>query len=84
MRVEPTYCQRRVLEAIRAFWRDKGYPPAVRDLAGELDKSTSTVAWHLARLEEKGWIERDANVARSIRLTHEGRPSYDVAAIPSA
>jgi len=68
VRIEPTQRQRRVLESIRAFWEDNGYPPTVRDIADGLDLSVSTVQYHLARLEESGGILCDANVARSIRL----------------
>jgi len=64
----PTHPQLNVLRAIRAYWDTHDYAPAVRDLAAALNTSTSTVQYHLDRLEAHGWIARDANVARSIRV----------------
>lgn len=78
MRIEPTAAQQRVLDAIRTYIDAHGFAPAVRDLAAELDLSTSTVHYHLDRLADEGWIEREPDIARSIRLT-EYRPAYQTA-----
>jgi repressor LexA len=65
--------QQRILECIRDFIQERGYPPTVRDIARELGiSSTSVVDYHLKRLEQAGWIERDPRSSRGIRLTAAG------------
>jgi len=65
--------QQRILECIREFIQERGYPPTVRDIARELGiSSTSVVDYHLRRLEQAGWIERDPRSSRGIRLTPAG------------
>jgi len=65
--------QQRILECIREFIHERGYPPTVRDLARELGiSSTSVVDYHLRRLEQAGWIARDPRFSRGIRLTAAG------------
>ena len=81
MRLAPTAAQQPVLDAIREHWARNGYPPAVRDLCAALGGvSTSTIQYHLGKLEERGWIERDPYVARSIRLVEGERARYTLPA----
>lgn len=61
-----------VLTFIRRYVSEHGYAPSVRDIQHGLTiSSTSTVAYHLQKLEAGGCIARDAGVFRSIRLTGE-------------
>lgn len=65
--------EQRVLEYIRDFIQERGYPPTVREIARELGlSSTSVVDYYLKRLEQARWIERDPRSSRSIRLTAAG------------
>ncbi|WP_262395599.1 transcriptional repressor LexA [Youxingia wuxianensis] len=58
-----------ILEVIRSFI-DRGVPPTVREICSQLGiKSTSTVHRYLGQLQEKGYITKDENLNRSIRLT---------------
>jgi repressor LexA len=51
----------RVLEFIRSYLGEHGYPPTVREIAIAVGvTSTSTVAHHLNRLEIDGAIHRPA------------------------
>lgn len=60
--------QRQVLEVIREFIHDKGYPPSIRELGRILDiSSLRGVTIHLDALAKKGWLERE-KTSRSIRL----------------
>lgn len=60
----------RILNFIRDFLTDKGYAPTVRDIVRGCNISTtSVVQHHLERLERDGYIYRDPQVFRSIRLT---------------
>lgn len=60
--------QREVLRLIRQHIDRLGYPPSLRELAGELGINPTGVAGHLASLERKGAIRRSAGVARAIML----------------
>lgn len=65
--------EQRILECIRDFIRERGYPPTVREIAREVGiSSTSVVDYHLRRLEQGRWIERDRRSSRGIRLTAAG------------
>ena len=49
---------------------ERGLPPTFRGIGAAFDiASPNGVACHLRALERKGYIERDANLARGIRLT---------------
>ena len=62
--------QREVLSFLEHHIAYHGYPPTYRDIAEAFSFSgPNAVAGHLAPLEAKGWIERDAAVARGIRIT---------------
>lgn len=61
--------QRVVLDCIRDYIKENGYPPAVRDICAAAGLSSpSTVHSHLNRLEKAGYISRDGGRNRSIRL----------------
>lgn len=56
-----------ILEFIRAFRRDNGYSPSVREVAHHCGiKSPSVVQYHLEQLEEAGLITKDKVRSRSI------------------
>jgi repressor LexA len=64
-----TFRQRQVLEFIVAYQGHSGYPPSQREIAAHLQISgTLPVGKHLAALERKGYLRRDA-VSRGITLT---------------
>jgi len=57
------------LDFIGAFWADKGYAPSYEEIRNALGaKSKSSVAALVVKLEERGYIRRMPNLARSIRL----------------
>ena len=59
-----------ILDFIRREIDDKGYPPSVREICLAVGlKSTSTVHAHLNRVEEEGYIRRDATKPRALELT---------------
>jgi len=64
--------QKKILAFIKDELRSKGYPPSVREICDAIGlKSTSTVHGHLARLEKKGFIRRDASKPRAIEILDE-------------
>lgn len=65
--------QRRIFDFIKSTIEDRGIAPSVREIGSALGmKSTSTVQYHLNALDEKGYILRDANMKRTIRIAGAG------------
>ncbi len=88
MRKEPvekpaTDRQRSILEVIRRFTADRGYPPSVREI-GELVglSSSSTIHAHLVALERRGLISRDPTKPRAMRSSESGRSTPDTVVMP--
>lgn len=62
--------QLNILQCIYDIIQDQGYPPTVREIGAHVGlASTSTVHGHLSRLEEAGYLTRDASKTRAIELT---------------
>ena len=69
--------QRKIIEFIGDFIRRHSYPPSVREvLKGGGISSTSVVAYNLNLLERQGYIARDKEISRGIRLLKgvDGQP----------
>lgn len=62
--------QKAVLEYIREIMNERGIAPSVREIGEAVGlRSTSTVQYNLNALEKAGYIEREPNLKRTIRLT---------------
>ena len=62
--------QRRMVEFIERFTVDSGYPPSIREIGKNVGiSSTSVVNYNLNRLVDEGYLARDKNVSRGIRMT---------------
>lgn len=75
--------QRRILEVIREFTEDRGYPPSVREIGERVGlSSSSTVQSHLKTLERRGLIRRDPTKPRALvpqnGPVHARGPEYGV------
>jgi repressor LexA len=68
MRKELTNRQRKVLDFITNYLKDTGYPPTVREIAGEFKISSKGAYDHLVAIEKKGYIRRDPAKPRAIEL----------------
>jgi len=67
--------QRRILRFIEEYVRREGRPPTNREIGLAMNiKSTGHVDYHLSRLEEKGYLEREKAKSRGIRLVKRGLP----------
>jgi repressor LexA len=63
--------QRKILEFVEAHIDENGYPPSMREICAATEiSSTSVVSYNLDRLEEAGYISRDREVSRGMRLAH--------------
>ena len=66
--------QERILEFIREYHAEHDYPPTIREIGKAADiSSTSVVKYNLERLQEKGYINRNKDVSRGLRLGRWGR-----------
>jgi repressor LexA len=64
--------QRKMLDFIRMFSMQSGYPPSIREIGEAVDiSSTSVVNYNLNRLVDQGYLDRDQNVSRGLRLTEK-------------
>jgi len=61
--------QIKVLDVIREYSDEYGYPPTIREI-GELVgiSSTSVVSYNLNALQNKGYLTRDRDISRGLRL----------------
>lgn len=65
--------QKELLKLIYRFIKTEGFPPSFEDIKSELNiSSNQTVLDHLTNLEKKGFIEREAKSARSIKIKPTG------------
>jgi repressor LexA len=70
MQTLPTERQERILEVIRDFTEEHGYPPSVREIGERVGlSSSSTVQSHLKSLEKRGLIFRDPTKPRALIAT---------------
>ncbi len=66
--------QRRILEFLGMYVEENGYPPSIREIGAAAGiSSTSVVSYNLRRLEEKGYITRDRDVSRGLKLVSTAR-----------
>ena len=69
MRSPLTPRQKQIMSFIVGYIDDNGYPPTVRAIGFELCiRSTDGVTDHLNALERKGYIAREYNTSRAIRV----------------
>ncbi|WP_433872046.1 transcriptional repressor LexA [Saccharopolyspora sp. CA-218241] len=65
--------QLKVLDAIRTWMREHGYPPSVREIGDAVGlTSTSSVAYQLRVLERKGYLRRDPHRPRTVGVLVAG------------
>jgi repressor LexA len=66
--------QRAILDYLREFVDEHGYPPTVREIGEAVGlRSPSTVHAHLAQLERAGLLRRDPTKPRALELTDRRR-----------
>lgn len=61
--------EKRVFDYLKEQIREKGYPPSIREICAALNfKSTSSVHQYIARLAEKGYIDKGDLKTRAIKI----------------
>lgn len=67
--------QQAILEFIRSYTNENGFPPSIREIGKEVGiSSTSVVNYNLNVLEKKHFIERSRDISRGLRLTEDVAP----------
>src|SRR5256885_8607687 len=75
--------QERIVEFIRDFRAQHGYPPTVREIGRAAGiSSTSVVDYNLNVLEKGGYIRRDREISRGIELLIDDEERHGVVSIP--
>ena len=65
-----SFRQQNILQFIREFIAEHHFPPTIREIGENVGiSSTSVVNYNLNALEKKGFIVRDRNVSRGLRLS---------------
>jgi repressor LexA len=64
--------QKAMLDFIREFTEENGYPPTIRQIGEAANiSSTSVVNYNLNKLEKAGYLTRDLRVSRGLRLVSD-------------
>lgn len=77
--------QAAILDFIKMKIQTKGYPPSVREICEAVNLSSpSTVHSHLATLEKKGYIRRDAQKPRAMEVIDQSitQPDREMINVP--
>ncbi|MEB3368473.1 transcriptional repressor LexA [Saccharopolyspora mangrovi] len=76
--------QLKVLEAIREWMSEHGYPPSVREIGDAVGlTSTSSVAYQLRVLERKGFLRRDPHRPRTVGVLVGGESENETQTKPA-
>jgi len=71
--------QKRLLEFIRQYIRERGYPPTIKEMGQGVGlRSPDSVAYNLRILEQKGYLTRWAGRSRGLKLLEERPPGVPV------
>ena len=71
--------QQQILEFIGSHIREHRRPPTNREIGRKMDiGSTGHIDYHLTALDKKGFLVRDPNTARGVRLTPEGEMALGI------
>ena len=69
--------QKNIINFIREYMDNRGYPPSIRDIAKGCDiSSTSVVAYNLNKLELAGYIRRHCDISRGIEFLDSRKTVY--------
>jgi repressor LexA len=75
--------QKRIQNYITRFLSDNGYPPSIREIQTACRiSSTSVVDYNLNILENRGILERHADVSRGIKLTNKQETAELMISVP--
>ncbi|MEW6188031.1 MAG: transcriptional repressor LexA [Thermodesulfobacteriota bacterium] len=70
----PTMRQKQILEYLRDYQGEHGYPPSFRETAAHFRINLGSVQDHLQALIRKGYLAREVNRSRGLRLLPSAGP----------
>ena len=71
--------QSRMLDFIKAFTLENGFPPTVRDIGKAVHiSSTSVVDYNLRALQRQGLLRRAKGVSRGLQVVEEGKRRQNI------
>jgi repressor LexA len=73
MRPELTNRQKEVLEFIKTFANDNGYPPTMREICGRFGFQPRAATNHVEALVRKGYLRKQPLKSRSLEVVGSGR-----------
>ncbi len=73
MRPELTNRQKEVLEFIKTFANDNGYPPTMREICGRFGFQPRAATNHVDALVRKGYLRKQPLKSRSLEVVGSGR-----------
>lgn len=77
--------QQNILNYISDYMQKNRRPPTIREIGRAVGiSSTSVVNYNLTKLKEKGFLHRDAEVSRGLRLTTKARQEFGQAVSAAA
>ncbi len=72
MKLRPTEKQQEVLNYIKNFCADRGYPPTRKEISAHFGwKSANAAEYHLVMLQRKGYVKLENFMAREIIVSEE-------------
>jgi len=75
--MELTSRQKEIFNFVKAFVRERGYPPSVREIGEHFNIYPRAVFDHLKALERKGYLKRRTSMSRGLEiLVFKGGESY--------
>lgn len=79
----PSEKQLKILNFIKAFTREKGYPPTVREIGAAVGlRSPSTVHAHLNKLRDLGLLQKEEHCTRSLTVLEKPEGSMTDGQVP--
>jgi repressor LexA len=79
---ELTPVQKRVFDFLEKFITEKGFPPAYAEISRRFGFQVGMVQQVIGALLRKGYIEKDPNIARGIRIIKFDTPRASAVSIP--
>jgi repressor LexA len=74
--------QQSMIDYIWQYMQENGRPPTIREIGKAVSiSSTSVVNYNLTKLSEKGFVDRDSDVSRGLRLTEKAAALYEAAKV---
>lgn len=74
-----TFRQKQILQVIREFIQERGYPPTVRETGEKIGlASSASIHAHMSALADAGYINRDQTKPRALEITMKDSPNVSL------